>query len=191
MYAEIVFGDNDFTIYKQTQFSKVKCTKRVMPKTIKKLDGFFDDTPVVSKCDYKSTEITSMIIPDNKTIIGDLAFHSYSHLTNVTLPSKLEKIGFKAFLGCIRMREITIPDNVTIIDELAFSGCTFLKQIKLPDNIKSIGKKAFNCCEYLVYIEYNNVKYYEPEEFNEKMKELGIAEDDIWLPDGEPIKHFS
>ena len=179
MYGEIRY--NEFTISKQTKFSKIKSDKRITKKTIEKLNFFFEDTPILLNNDYKNQEVISMIIPNDKIIIDQYAFHSYNHLKSIILPSKLEKIGFKSFLNCLRLEEIEIPDTVTIIDDFAFSGCSSLKNIKLPNNIQYLGNYAFTFCDKLQSIEYKNEKYTNPEEFNQKMKELNISKKDVWI----------
>lgn len=179
MYGEIRY--NEFTINKQTKFSKIKSDKRITKKTIEKLNLFFEDTPILLKNDYKNQDVISMIIPNDKIIIDEYAFHSYNNLKSIILPSKLERIGFKSFLNCLRLEKIEIPDTVTTIEDFAFSGCSSLKNIKLSDNIQHIGNYAFNFCDKLQSIEYQNEEYTNPEEFNKKMKELNISTEDVWI----------
>lgn len=46
-------------------------------------------------------EVTSVIIPDDVTVIGDFAFSNCSNLTSVIIPNTVESIGRYAFYGCI------------------------------------------------------------------------------------------
>lgn len=64
-------------------------------------------------------KITSIVIPESVTNIGDKAFEYYSDITNVTIPNGVKRIGKEAFKGT-SITEITIPDSVTFIGEEAF-----------------------------------------------------------------------
>ncbi len=110
-------------------------------------------------------DITSVVLPQGLTHIGDYAFYSLSGLTNtVALPSTLTSIGEYAFNGtyitsislplgmttvginafnlCSKLASVTIPSSVTSIGANAFAG-TKIASITLPDGLTSIGEGAF------------------------------------------------
>ncbi len=64
------------------------------------------------------TQITSVIIEDGVTGIGDSAFFYCYELTNVEMPDSVTTIGDDAFCGCNHI-EITIPASVTSIGTYA------------------------------------------------------------------------
>ncbi len=77
----------------------------------------------------KLTEMTSIVIPDGVTSIGDNAFYNCSSLTSVTIGDGVTSISYQAFIGCSSLTSITIPDSVTSISNSAFSGCSSLTDI--------------------------------------------------------------
>ena len=68
-----------------------------------------------------------VIIPDGVTSIKgefpDGAFSDCECLTSVVIPNGVTSIGEFAFSGCERLTRVVIPDSVTTIERFAFSGC--------------------------------------------------------------------
>ncbi len=88
--------------------------------------------------------VTSVIVEEGATSIGENAFKDFTALTSVTLPDSLEFIGKYAFSGCKKLESVTIPENVTTIDASAFSGCTKLATVTFAGtSISNIAKNAF------------------------------------------------
>ena len=78
---------------------------------------------------YKCTGLTSVIIGNAVTSIGNSAFYGCSNLTSVTIGNSVTSIGDHAFWNCIGLTSITIPDRVTSIGSYAFYNCTGLTRI--------------------------------------------------------------
>jgi hypothetical protein len=76
-----------------------------------------------------NTRLTSVIIAENVTSIGDNAFSGCAGLTGITIAENVTSIGDNAFSRCTGLTGITIPENVTSIGEDTFSGCTGLRNI--------------------------------------------------------------
>ena len=103
--------------------------------------------PWASFCD----DITSVVIGDKVTSIGNYAFYMCSNITNVDMGS-VTSIGQYAFQRCTSLSSITIPDSVTSIGGNAFWGCSSLSSITIPDSVTSIGGNAFRGCSSLTSI---------------------------------------
>ena len=72
---------------------------------------------------YDLTGLTSVIIPNSVTSIGDEAFENCSGLTSVTIPNSVTSIGDYAFNGCSGLTSVNIPNSVTSIGWGAFEAC--------------------------------------------------------------------
>ncbi len=94
---------------------------------------------------YKGN-ITSVVIENGITSIGNSAFESFANLTSVSIPDSVKSIGNQAFYRCTGLKSITIPDSVTNIGEYAFEHCTSLTSITIPDRVTNIGEDAFYDC---------------------------------------------
>ena len=96
--------------------------------------------------------VTSVLIPDSVTNIGESAFFFCSSLTGVTIPNSVTNIGGGAFFACWSLTSVTIPDSVTSIGRNAFAFCTSLTSVTIPNSVTIIGKEAFEGCSSLTSI---------------------------------------
>lgn len=101
---------------------------------------------------YENQHITSLILPNTMTSIGNSSFQRCSSLTNVFIPDSVKSIGNQSFSGCSSILSITIPNSVTTLDYGAFSNCTLLTSVTLGDSVTSIGDYAFSRCISLTSI---------------------------------------
>lgn len=116
---------------------------------------------------FQNTSVSSLVIPEGVTSIGDYAFAGCTSLTEITLPSTLRNIGANAFDGCTQLtikfsapqtpseggaqttadEEAEEEDTGLTIGDYAFRGCTGLTgNLLLPDGIVSIGNNCFEGC---------------------------------------------
>ena len=103
--------------------------------------------------DYRS-QITSVVVEDSVTSIGQYAFYDCTNLTSVTIPESVTSIGNFAFDNCSSLTSITIPSGVTSIGEDAFHYCGSLTTVDFAENsqLQTIGKYAFRSCRNLTSI---------------------------------------
>ena len=115
--------------------------------------------------------ITSLILPNSLTTIGQEAFsgcyqlaeitwpdnkgfteiNGFDHCTSLpdsifeSLPVTVTSIGYEAFLGC-RFSSVSLPGTIETIGERAFAYNYNLKSLSLHEGLQSIGVCAFNRC---------------------------------------------
>lgn len=129
---------------------------------------------IADKAFYES-KITSVIIPESVTRIGNGAFryctdlesvklydrvsdigtYAFSNCLNLTyfeMPGALTKISTGMFMGCLSLKSIAIPDSVTAIGSYAFRDCESLSHIDIPEGAETIGEAAFERCKSLVFV---------------------------------------
>jgi prepilin-type N-terminal cleavage/methylation domain-containing protein len=101
-------------------------------------------TQIGSSAFYPTTNtasyISSVVIPDSVTMIGDYAFQS-NQLTSVTIPSSVTTIGWSAFYNN-QLTSVTISEGVTTIGMSAFGG-NKLTSVVIPNSVATIGGYAF------------------------------------------------
>ncbi|MCL2028290.1 MAG: leucine-rich repeat protein, partial [Bacteroidales bacterium] len=98
------------------------------------------------------TTITTVIIEDGVTTIGNEAFSECSGLTEVNIPSSVNTIGYYAFNSCTGLTEVNIPSSVNTIGFGAFNSCTGLTSVIIPNSVTEIGELTFNNCTGLTSV---------------------------------------
>ena len=92
--------------------------------------------------------LTSVIIPEGVTDIGEIAFYGCRDLREVVFPESLRTIREEAF-GETGLREVILPSGLETIEEKAFFSCESLRHIEVPGQATMIGRDAFGCCDLL------------------------------------------
>ena len=98
------------------------------------------------------SSLAEVVIPNSVTRIGDSAFESCSSLAEVVIPNSVTRIGDSAFESCSSLAEVVIPNSVTRIGDSAFEGCSSLAEVIIPDSITGIGDRAFSFCSSLAEV---------------------------------------
>ena len=137
---------------------EVPATLGGMPVTGIEEYAFYD-------CEY----VTSVMLPNSVTAIGDDAFKNCG-MASVTIPSSVRSIGWNAFSGsyltsveiptsvttfgsgmfssCGNLSSVSLPAGMTKIPASMFSGCASLKTLDIPSSVTTIGDSAFANCGF-------------------------------------------
>ncbi len=108
-------------------------------------------------------QVTSVVISDHITHIGNYSFCDFYKLTYVVLPKgyalvpwgdkiRNTSIGNGAFRGCTSLKYVDIPDSVKTIDSSAFEGCSALSSITIPNSVVKISDGTFIGCTSLTTV---------------------------------------
>lgn len=111
-------------------------------------EEFEEDDMVYIYCDAPwfvdySDRITSIVVENGVTSIGDYAFILCEKLTSVSVANSVTSIGEGAFTYCESLNKINIPQGLTNISKCAFSDCVSLTDISLPDSLTNLGEGVF------------------------------------------------
>ena len=89
--------------------------------------------------------VTTLVVAEGITSLGDEAFLGFEALSQVTLPESLVSMGEYVFSLCPSLEEIQLPGGLKEIPDYAFSG-SGLMSIELPEGLERIGYAAFANC---------------------------------------------
>ena len=136
----------------------------VIPATVTYNETTYPVTSIDALAFFWCTEMTSIVIPNSLTEIGQEAFARCPGLANIVVESGnprydsrnncnaiIETTDNTLIVGC---KNTTIPNSVTAIGHFAFEGCTEMTSIVIPNSVTEIGFYAFESCTELtsVYI---------------------------------------
>ena len=114
---------------------------------------------------FYNCALTSIVIPNSVTDLGEYIFVGCSKLQKAVIGSKVETMGqgnFRllkedgcsvlannTFEGCTSLKEISIPGSVKTISYNTFYNCTGLEAVVINEGILNIGESAFEGCTSL------------------------------------------
>ena len=101
---------------------------------------------------YHFDALTEVSLPESLTRIGQYAFHSCAALSEIAIPEGVKEFGVCTFYGCAALTEMVIPEGVTELPPAMFSTCPGLVSVTLPQGLTAIGLECFRGCENLAQI---------------------------------------
>lgn len=72
-------------------------------------------------------QLTSVVVPENITSIGDLSFANCENLVDLTLSNSITEIGSNAFNGCSKLKVINVPTSLEKVYSRAFHNTQWFK----------------------------------------------------------------
>ena len=69
---------------------------------------------------WNVSAITSVVIKEGVTSVGQYAFYNCSEIASVSLPSTVTSIGNNAFYQCYKLASIDLPEALTNLGSYAF-----------------------------------------------------------------------
>lgn len=133
------------------------------------------DVNVIEAEAFASTALTSVMIPDKCSELGNGVFKNCKYLTTLVIARGVKSIGSNIFVGCKKLEKLEIPfvgadrdtakkisyfgyyksltdivvTDATTIAKSAFKGCESLEELTLNAGIKEIGDKVVDGCDML------------------------------------------
>ncbi|MBP1532723.1 MAG: leucine-rich repeat protein, partial [Ruminococcus sp.] len=99
-------------------------------------------------------QITSVVIENGVTSIGQNAFRLCQNMINVAIADTVTGIEESAFYGCTGLTSVTLPNSVTTIGGGAFEECGGLTNITIPNSVTTIKSYAFHKCSNLANVTF-------------------------------------
>ncbi len=98
-------------------------------------------------------KITSVVIEEGVTDIGNYAFAGLNNLAQIILPNSLNTVGKYAFLNCGALNNFTAPAPLQDIGEGALKNCISLRTVSLLCRITKLAPNLSNTCPALIAVE--------------------------------------
>lgn len=105
---------------------------------------------------FEQCGLTSFVIPESVTTLGQKAFYGCSKLTEIAIPDGITSIGIGAFKDCSALTSVAFngSSKITTIAEETFYNCSELTSISIPAKVTTIGKNAFGGCGKLASVTF-------------------------------------
>ena len=144
----------------------------IIPETVHSGGVDWTVTEIMDEALREST-ITSVVIPNTVTAIGNRAFYMCTSLSGtVVIPNSVNTVGYTAFCRCDRMTEVVLPakdvtygescflttgltgtlvlpEGLTVVSREMFRNNNKLTNVVLPHTLTTISEGAFSYCDRL------------------------------------------
>ncbi len=89
-----------------------------------------------------NNSITTIVVEEGVSSIGEVAFMGMEALTSVTLPASMRSIGYAAFLNCDVLSSINLNEGLEHISGIAFSG-TAISSLFVPKTLTNLDTQPY------------------------------------------------
>lgn len=104
-----------------------------------------DGLPVTALADkaFYEKHVTTVVVPDSVTEIGDLCFSGDNYLVSLTLPDGLAELSYGALESCFRLMDFNLPKELKKISGSALQYNYYLTHLTLPSSLTEIEQLNF------------------------------------------------
>lgn len=99
-----------------------------------------DGLPVTALADkaFYEKHVTTVVVPDSVTQIGDLCFSGDNYLVSLKLPDGLAELPYGALESCFRLSDFDLPQGLKKISASALQFNQYLTHLDLPGGLREI-----------------------------------------------------
>lgn len=104
-----------------------------------------DGLPVTALADkaFYEKHVTTVVVPDSVTEIGELCFSGDNYLVSLTLPEELAELPYGALESCFRLMDFDLPQGLKKISGSALQYNYYLTHLTLPSSLTEIEQLNF------------------------------------------------
>lgn len=104
-----------------------------------------DGLPVTALADkaFYEKHVTTVVVPDSVTQIGDLCFSGDNYLVSLKLPDGLAELPYGALESCFRLIDFDLPQGLKKISASALQFNQYLTHLDLPGGLMEIEPMNF------------------------------------------------
>lgn len=117
---------------------------------------YFTGVTSIGKNTFRESSLTSIVLPNSVTSVGEFSFYRCDDLESVTLGNSVTSIGQDAFFECTSLVNVNNLNSVRTIGEDAFRSCSNMVGTLTLPSITTIGNKAFRYCSSLSSVVFGN-----------------------------------
>lgn len=104
-----------------------------------------DGLPVTALADkaFYEKHVTTVVVPDSVTEIGDLCFSGDNYLVSLKLPDELAELPYAALESCFRLMDFNLPKELKKISGSTLQYNYYLTHLMLPSSLTEIEQLNF------------------------------------------------
>lgn len=104
-----------------------------------------DGLPVTALADkaFYEKHVTTVVVPDSVTEIGDLCFSGDNYLVSLTLPDGLAELSYGALESCYSLLDFELPKGLKTIGAGALQAIFYLTHLTIPAGVTDIEQMNF------------------------------------------------